>query len=161
LVRLAVKTQEGSKADMSEKMVQSQQPMNRAERIVVGMIAGSIVTAVVLPATITMEGEEPLFRAVVGFVAGMILGAVGGITGGVVRGIFAGLVVGAILMGISAMARPAMGVAGELRSFDPGSIKGLIGAAIYGMAIGSIGGCVGGAINRLVGPKKRTGSSVL
>jgi len=145
---------------MSEKELHPQQPLNVAKRIVVGMVAGGIVTAVVLPATITIGGEEPLFRAAIGFVAGMILGAVGGITGRLVRGIVAGLVVGAILIGISAMAHPAVGVAGELRSFDTGSIKGEIAAAIYGMVIGAIGGGVGGASSRLVGPKKRTGSSV-
>jgi formylglycine-generating enzyme required for sulfatase activity len=129
------------------------------------MIAGGVVLGVVVTTTIgIMNGElgvtEPLHTVVIGFVAGLILGGVGGITGRVIRGIVAGSIVGAILIGISAMVHPAVGVADELRSFDTGSLKGEIAAAIYGMLIGAIGGGVGGASGRLVGPRKRTGSSV-
>src|SRR5262249_57987723 len=150
---------------MSEKEVHPRQPLNVAKRLFFGMIAGGVVTAVVMATTIGimnrgLAGEGPVQRAVVGFVAGTILGAVGGITGRLVRGIVAGSVVGAILIGISAMAYPAVGVAGELRSFDTGSIKEEIAAAIYGMVIGAIGGGVGGASSRLVGPEKQKGSSV-
>ena len=156
---LAVKLPKESEAVMNEQEAHPQQPLNVAKRTVVGMVAGGIVTAVVMAVSVgsmnkELEGEGPVQRAVVGFVAGMILGAVGGITGRLVRGIVAGLVVGAILIGISAMAHPAVGVAGELRSFDTGSIKGEIAAAIYGMVIGAIGGGVGGASSRLAGPKK-------
>ena len=105
-----------------------------------------------LPARPPADPRSPVL--LVGFVAGIVLGAVGGITGRLVRGIVAGLVVGAILIGISAMAHLAVGVAGELRSFDTGSIKGEIAAAIYGMVIGAIGGGVGAASGRLLGPKE-------
>jgi hypothetical protein len=161
---------------MNEPAVQPQHAGNVAKRMVVGMIAGGVVTAVVVATTVEGAGEGPvnlLARVLVGFVrwpnlqqvawgvvAGIILGSVGGMTGRVVRGMVAGLVVGAILIGISAFLHPAIGVAGELRSFDTSSINGEIAAGIYGMVVGAIGGGVGGASGRLVGPKTPTGSSV-
>src|SRR5262249_36509849 len=144
---------------MSEKEVHPRQPLNVAKRVFVSMIAGGVVTAVVMATTIGimnrgLAGEGPGQRGVVGVVGGPVLGAFGGITGRVIRGIVAGSVVGAILIGISALAYPAIGVAGELRSFDTGSITGEIAAALYGMVIGAIGGGVGGASSRLVGPRE-------
>jgi hypothetical protein len=133
-----------------------------AKRVGLGALAGGTVTAVVVPAILGLmnrgiEGETAAQRALVGLVAGLMLGAIGAIPARPLRGMVAGAGAWVMLLASSAVTRPAVGLAGELRSFDPGTIQGIMGAVVLGTVTGAIGGYSGGAVAGAIAPDQRRG----
>src|SRR2546423_389812 len=130
-------------------------PSGWAVFLLPAMALAAVVTAIVMAAGVgflnrELEGETVLRWAAVGFVAGLLLGAAGGLAGAPLKGVVVGGLLGLVLLAVSAVLRPAVGLAGELRSFDPGTTKGLLEAAAFGLTVGAIGGGVGGGFHKLM-----------